>query len=215
MMILKCEDATENWTTNRLNKQASHRGHDFLEKRETTIPGVCELIPKVLRDPRGFFIETYHQSRYSELGIAEKFIQDNHSASAKGTLRGLHYQLRHPQAKICRVVEGEALDVALDIRVGSPCFGMWTNVILSSKKQNQVYIPAGFAHGFLALTETVQFLYKCSDFYHPKDEYGVLWNDPALGIPWGVNAPILSERDSQFLPLSGIPRELLPKYDSK
>jgi dTDP-4-dehydrorhamnose 3,5-epimerase len=186
-----------------------------VQKLDTTIPNVCELIPKIFRDSRGFLLETFHQSRYSELGISETFVQDNHSASAMGTLRGLHYQLRHPQAKICRVIEGEALDVAADIRVGSPHFGKWTSVILSSKKQNQIYIPTGFANGFLALTETVQFLYKCSDYYDPKDEYGVVWNDPTLGISWGVNSPVLSEKDSKYLPLAGIPHELLPKYASR
>jgi len=184
-----------------------------LRKIKTAIPGVWELVPRVFRDSRGFFLETYHQSRYSEMGIKEKFVQDNHSASSKGTLRGLHYQLRHSQAKICRVVEGEALDVAVDIRVGSPQFAKWTKVVLSSQKQNQIYIPAGFAHGFLALTESVQFLYKCSDYYDPKDEYGVLWSDPELAIAWAVEAPILSEKDLKYPPLAGIPRELLPKYN--
>jgi dTDP-4-dehydrorhamnose 3,5-epimerase len=186
-----------------------------VHKIDTTIPGVFELTPKIFRDSRGFFLETYHQVRYAELGISEKFVQDNHSASAKGTLRGLHYQLRRAQAKLCRVVEGEALDVAVDIRVGSPHFGKWVGVILSSQKQNQIYIPAGFAHGFLALTETVQFLYKCSEYYDPKDEYGILWNDPGIGISWGVSSPVLSEKDSRYSPLAGISRELLPKYSTK
>src|ERR1043166_8170258 len=110
------------------------------------------------------------------MGVRDCFVQDNHSCSAKGTLRGLHYQLRHSQAKLCRVIEGEALDVAVDIRIGSPQFGKWTSVLLSAEAQNQLYIPAGFAHGFLALTETVQFLYKCGDFYDAGDEYGILWN---------------------------------------
>jgi dTDP-4-dehydrorhamnose 3,5-epimerase len=197
------------------NLWALHSGSEFVHKIDTTIPGVFELTLKIFRDSRGFFLETYHQARYAELGISEKFVQDNHSASAKGTLRGLHYQLRHAQAKLCRVVEGEALDVAVDIRVGSPHFGKWVGVILSSQKQNQIYIPAGFAHGFLALTETVQFLYKCNEYYDPKDEYGILWNDPEIGISWGVSSPVLSEKDSRYSPLAGISRELLPKYSTK
>src|SRR5258705_10309945 len=115
-------------------------------------------------------METYHQGKFAELGVLDTFVQDNHSSSERGTLRGLHYQLRHAQAKLCRVVEGEALDVAVDIRVGLPRFGKWTSVHLSAKQQNLIYIPVGFAHGFLALTETVQFLYKCSDYYAPSDE---------------------------------------------
>src|SRR5260370_6039421 len=145
-----------------------------MQRNETTLPGVYELRPVIHRDARGAFSETYHQAKFAELGIKDVFVQDNHSVSSKGTLRGLHYQLRHAQAKLCRVVEGEALDVALDIRVGSPHFGKWTVVVLSAEKQNQLYIPAGFAHGFLALSERVQFLYKCSDFYHAADEHGVL-----------------------------------------
>ncbi len=120
----------------------------LLEKLETSLPGVWELHPKVFRDPRGFFLESYHQHRYIELGVADVFVQQNHSFSVQGTLRGFHYQLHHPQAKLCRVVEGEALDVALDIRIGSPSFGKWAAVVLSAQALNQLYIPAGFAHGF-------------------------------------------------------------------
>ena len=183
-----------------------------MQKIETTLPGVWEMRPKVFRDARGFFLETYHQRRFAELGIADMFVQDNHSVSAKGILRGLHYQLQHPQAKLCRVVEGEALDVAVDIRGGSPYFGSWTSVVLSAKDQNQIYIPAGFAHGFLALTETVQFLYKCREFYDPADDYGILWSDPALGIRWGSADPLVSEKDQKHPTLATVPRERLPRY---
>jgi dTDP-4-dehydrorhamnose 3,5-epimerase len=186
-----------------------------LQRLETSLPGVCELRPKVIRDARGFFMETYHRARFAELGIADSFVQDNHSCSAKGTLRGLHYQLHHAQAKLCRVVEGEAFDVAVDIRLGSPHFGKWTRVLLSAKEQNQIYIPAGFAHGFLALSETLQFLYKCSDFYDAGDEHGILWSDPALNISWGVANPLVSEKDSQCSRLADLPRELLPRYPGK
>lgn len=185
-----------------------------MRRIETSLPGVCELRPDVLRDERGFFIETYHQSKFAELAIGNVFVQDNHSCSRRNALRGLHYQLERPQAKLCRTVEGQALDVAVDIRVGSPNFGKWTSVILSAQEANQVYIPEGFAHGFLALTETVQFLYKCSQFYEPKDEFGILWSDPHLKILWGVENPLVSQRDSNFPALEVIPGALLPRYST-
>ena len=183
-----------------------------MDKVETLLPGVWELRPRIFRDARGFFMETYHRKKLSELGVTDVFVQDNHSVSAKGTLRGLHYQLNHPQAKLCRVVEGEALDVAVDIRVGSPHFGKWTSVRLSAALHNQIYIPAGFAHGFLALTDSVQFLYKCSDFFDPADEHGILWNDPAIGIVWEVANPRLSEKDANYPELRAVPCDLLPQY---
>ena len=156
-----------------------------VRRLETSLPGVYELRPKLFGDSRGFFLETYHRKKFAELGISDEFVQDNHSCSGKGTLRGLHYQLNHPQAKLCRVAVGEALDVAVDIRVGSPHFGKSSSVLLSDKTQNMIYIPAGFAHGFLALSESVHFLYKCSDFYDPTGEHGIAWNDPDIGIAWG------------------------------
>jgi dTDP-4-dehydrorhamnose 3,5-epimerase len=157
-------------------------------------------------------METYQQAAFAELGIMDAFVQDNHSQSTKGTLRGLHYQLHHPQAKLCRAVEGEVLDVAVDIRLGSPYFGKWTSVLLSAKTHNQIYIPRGFAHGYVALTDSVQFLYKCSDFYEATDEHGLAWNDPDLGIAWGLQDPLVSRKDAKHPMLSAIPRELLPKY---
>ena len=160
-------------------------------------------------------METYHQEKFASLGISDAFVQDNHSQSVKGTLRGLHYQLRRPQAKLCRVIEGEVLDVAVDIRVGSPTFGKWTSVLLSAKTHNQIYIPVEFAHGFLALTDKVQFLYKCSDYYAPSDEYGLLWNDPALAIDWGASAPVLSERDAKNPKLADVQQQFLPRYSPR
>jgi dTDP-4-dehydrorhamnose 3,5-epimerase len=186
-----------------------------LERLETSLPGVFELRPKVIRDARGLFLESYHREKFAALGIKDSFVQDNHSRSAKGTLRGLHYQLHHPQSKLCRVVEGEALDVAVDIRLGSPHFGGWTSVLLSAKEHNQIYIPGGFAHGFLALTDSVQFLYKCSDYYDPADEHGIVWNDPDLHIPWGVENPLVSEKDARYSTLAATPREFLPRYPVK
>lgn len=186
-----------------------------MKRNETTLPGVYELRPVIHRDSRGSFSETYHQAKFADLGIKDLFVQDNHSVSSQGTLRGLHYQLRHPQAKLCRVIEGEALDVAVDIRIGSPHFGKWTSVRLSAKAQNEIYIPTGFAHGFLALTGTVQFLYKCSDYYSPSDEYGILWNDPALEIDWGTTSPVLSQRDANNPRLEDVPQSALPHYLTK
>ncbi|MFI5070187.1 MAG: dTDP-4-dehydrorhamnose 3,5-epimerase [Terriglobales bacterium] len=186
-----------------------------MQRIETSLPGVFELRPVVHRDARGFFIETFNKAKFADLGILDTFVQDNHSRSSKGTLRGLHYQLHHPQAKICRAVEGEVLDVAVDIRVGSPNFGKWTSVLLSAKEQNQIYVPIGFAHGFLALSDTVQFLYKCSDSYYPADERGIAWNDPDLKIAWGVGAPTLSARDSALSRLDQVPHEFLPEYPLK
>lgn len=186
-----------------------------LQRLDTSLPGVCVLQPQVFRDARGFFLETYNQRTFSALGIFDIFVQDNHSRSAKGTLRGLHYQLGHAQAKLCRVVEGEALDVAVDIRVGSPTFGKWTSVVLSAERQNQIFIPQGFAHGFLAVSESVQFLYKCSDFYDPASERGIIWNDPDLNISWDIANPLVSEKDAKYSTMAATPRELLPLFAQK
>lgn len=181
----------------------------------TSLPDVWELQPKIFRDARGFFLETYNRQKFSELGLSDVFVQDNHSRSEKGTLRGLHFQLRHAQAKLCRLVAGEALDVAVDVRFGSPTFGKWTSVRLSAERQNQIYIPKGFAHGFVALSDTVQFLYKCSDFYDPTSEHGIIWNDPGLAIAWGIVSPLVSEKDAKYPTLAETPREFLPQYSTK
>src|SRR5262249_7275301 len=130
--------------------------------------------------------------KFSDLGIDADFVQDNHSCSARSTLRGLHYQLRQPQAKLCRVIRGEVFDVAVDVRRGSRTFGRWVGCVLSASEMNQIFIPAGFAHGFAVLSESAEFLYKCSDFYDPASEYGVAWNDPDLAIEWRTENPLLS-----------------------
>jgi dTDP-4-dehydrorhamnose 3,5-epimerase len=184
-----------------------------LNRVETTLPGVLLIQSELRQDTRGFFLEVYHQAKFAELGITDHFVQDNHSRSQKGVLRGLHYQLHHPQAKLCRVIEGEVLDVAVDIRVGSPTFGKSVTVHLCAENHNQIYIPAGFAHGFLVLSDWAQFLYKCSDFFDPGDDRGVLWNDLALNIAWGIECPTVSEKDKQNPLLSDIPREFLPHYE--
>ena len=186
-----------------------------MQKVATSLPDVWELRPTVLRDARGYFLETFHRARFAELGITETFVQDNQSHSLQGALRGLHYQLHHSQAKICRVVEGEVLDVAVDIRIGSPHFGKWTSVRLSAAAMNQIYIPAGFAHGFLTLTKTATFVHKCSDFYDRQDEQGIAWNDPDIGISWGTESPLLSERDAACLKLRDVRQELLPRMHQK
>ena len=180
---------------------------------ETSLPGVLLIQPRVFGDARGFFMETYRQNVLAEAGIAETFVQDNHSRSARGVLRGLHYQLLRPQAKLCRVAQGEVLDVAVDIRVGSPHFGKWVAVVLSEENRTQIYIPQGFAHGFVVRSETADFLYKCSDYFDASDDRGVLWNDPALGIDWAEPSPLISEKDQRYLPLAGIAHDQLPRFE--
>jgi len=183
-----------------------------LEIIETSLPGVLLIKPKVFEDPRGFFMETYRADAMAAAGIHEAFVQDNHSRSVRGVLRGLHYQLRHPQAKLCRVSRGEVIDVALDIRVGSPHFGKWVSAVLSEDNHHALYLPRGFAHGFVVRSEIADFLYKCSDYYDAPDDCGVLWNDPALAIQWDMPSPTISAKDQRHLPLSQVPRERLPVY---
>ncbi|HJS98329.1 MAG TPA: dTDP-4-dehydrorhamnose 3,5-epimerase [Terriglobales bacterium] len=185
-----------------------------MQVSETKIPGVYLIRPQVYEDARGFFFESYHQAKLEECGIRESFVQDNHSKSYKNTVRGLHYQLKHPQAKLCRVVQGEVLDVAVDIRVGSPYFGRWVSAILSAQNKQQILIPRGFAHGFAVLSETAEFLYKCTDFYYPDDEHGVLWSDPEMGIPWNITEPVVSKKDAAYRALARIAAESLPQYGS-
>ena len=162
---------------------------------ETPITDVKLIEPKCFGDARGFFLETFSAQRYSDAGINVSFIQDNHSRSTRGVLRGLHYQLKHPQGKLVSVTRGEVLDVAVDIRVGSPTFGQWYGAVLNDENHRQMYIPPGLAHGFVVLSDTVDFVYKCTDYYHPEDEKGLLWNDPAIGIDWQIDQPLLSEKD--------------------
>ena len=184
-----------------------------MKRIETSLPGVWLIEPAVHEDARGFFFESYHELKFAEIGIKDRFVQDNHALSVKNTLRGLHYQIKHPQAKLCRVVQGEVLDVVVDVRHDSPHFGKWEKAVLSAANRRQMYIPPGFAHGYVVLSETAEFLYKCGDFYHSEHERGLLWNDPALGIDWGVEAPILSAKDQRNPRLAAIPRdELLSRW---
>ena len=186
-----------------------------MERVELSIPGAYVLRPRVFTDPRGFFMETYNKTALGEFGIVADFVQDNHSRSCRGTIRGLHYQLRHPQGKLCRVVVGEVLDVVVDIRVGSPAFGQWCGAVLSAENKDQVWIPPGCAHGFSVLSETAEFLYKCTDFYHPEDEYGILCTDPDLGIDWRVGALVLSEKDAKYPTLAQASRSALPRFEGR
>ena len=163
----------------------------------TDIPDVVVIEPDIHADGRGFFLETYHADRYREHGIAGPFVQDNQSRSVAGTLRGLHLQIRRPQGKLIRVIEGEIFDVAVDVRRGSPTFGRWVGAILTAENFKQMYVPPGFAHGFAVVSPIAQVEYKCTDLYDPASEIGVAWNDPALGIAWPIAQPILSMRDSR------------------
>ena len=175
-------------------------------------PEVLIVEPDVHGDARGFFMETWHQAKFAELGITGTFVQDNHSRSTRGVLRGLHYQLRHPQGKLIRAVNGTVYDVAVDIRRGSPRFGQWVGVELSDSNRRQVYVPPGFAHGFCVLSEQVDFMYKCTDFHAPEDEYGIAWNDPELAIAWPPMDYTLSDRDRQLPTLTG--NRNLPDYQA-
>lgn len=168
--------------------------------------------PDIYPDDRGFFCETYHRMRYSQFGIDVEFIQDNLSYSVKGTLRGLHFQHPHSQAKLVQVLSGEIFDVAVDIRYGSSTFGKWTGASLSSENRNQLYIPPGLAHGFCVLSDTALFAYKCSDFYAPDCEAGILWSDPDLAIDWPIKEPLLSEKDRKFPYLKDVSISNLPVY---
>jgi dTDP-4-dehydrorhamnose 3,5-epimerase len=178
----------------------------------TSIAGVVILEPSVFEDCRGYFMEIYQRDRYVKLGIEVNFVQDNLSVSSKGTLRGLHFQHPHDQAKLVQVLHGEVFDVAVDIRRGSPTFGEWAGVVLSSANHRQFFIPQGFAHGFCVNSEQAVFHYKCGDFYAPSAEHGIIWNDPDLNIDWPQEALILSEKDSGYGRLKDLAVEMLPVY---
>ena len=173
------------------------------------ISGLLILEPKVFGDARGFFMETYNQRSYREAGLAADFVQDNLSFSRRGTLRGLHCQNPVPQGKLLQVLQGEVFDVAVDIRRHSPTFGKWHGLNLSAENKRQFYVPPGFAHGFLVLSETALFHYKCTEFYSPQNELAIRWNDPDIGIEWPIKEPLLSERDAKGLRLRDTPPERL------
>jgi dTDP-4-dehydrorhamnose 3,5-epimerase len=176
----------------------------------TGIPEVLIIEPKLFGDQRGFFLETYQFRRYAEFGISRPFVQDNMSRSSYGVLRGLHLQNPSPQGKLISVVRGRVLDVAVDVRIGSPNFGRHVAVELSEDNRRQLWVPRGFAHGFVVLSETADLFYKCDDLYSPKDEIAVCWDDPAIGIDWGVTNPSLSARDAAAPRLADVRK--LPVY---
>ena len=183
---------------------------------ETTLPGVLVIEPKVFGDRRGFFLETFRLDVLQQAGINETFVQDNHSRSSQGVLRGLHYQLTQTQGKLVRVTSGSVFDVAVDVRHGSPTFGQWFGAELDEESMRMMYVPPGFAHGFVVLSETADFLYKCTDYYHPESEQSIAWNDPEIGIEWPIqnlSAEIaLSEKDKNSVLLKDQPSDKLPAY---
>lgn len=167
---------------------------------ECEIEGLYTIEPKCFGDERGYFMETYNYEDFKAAGLGQVFVQDNQSLSRKGVLRGLHFQKEHPQGKLVRIVKGQVYDVAIDIRPDSETYGKWHGILLSADNRKQFYIPEGFAHGFLVLSEEAEFSYKCTDFYHPEDEGGIIWNDPELGIEWPIDAGmelIISEKDKK------------------
>ena len=165
---------------------------------KTEIEGVYIIEPTVFGDNRGYFMETYNEQDFKTAGLNYTFVQDNQSSSRKGVLRGLHFQKTHPQAKLVRVLKGEVFDAAVDLRKGSATYGKWVGVILSEENKRQFMVPRGFAHGFVVMSETAEFAYKCDEFYHPEDEGGIMWNDPDIGIDWDFDGEIiLSEKDKK------------------
>lgn len=181
-----------------------------MKVKTTKLEGCVIIQPKIFSDPRGFFLETFNAQRYEEAaGIKLKFVQDNLSHSSRGVLRGLHYQKTKPQGKLVTVLSGEVFDVAVDLRRYSPTFGQYEAVLLTGENKLQFYIPPGFAHGFCVISEHADFFYKCTDFYAPTDEGGILWDDPEVNIPWPVSNPVLSEKDKNNPTLSMVKNELI------
>lgn len=179
--------------------------------KDSEISGIKIITPQIHKDDRGCFFESFNSKDFANLGLPAKFLQDNQVLSKKGTLRGLHYQLKYPQGKLVRVIQGEVFDVAVDIRIGSPTFGKYVGYNLSGENNKIMYIPAGLAHGYVVLSETAIFQYKCTEIYHPEDEYGLIWNDKDLNIQWPVKNPILSERDKKLPTIQLIDKKHLPK----
>jgi dTDP-4-dehydrorhamnose 3,5-epimerase len=181
-------------------------------RRSEILSEVVIVEPKIFRDHRGFFLETYRENTYRDWGVPDRFVQDNYSYSVKGVLRGLHYQLGEPQGKLVWAAQGEVFDVAVDIRKGSPTFGRWDGLLLSSDNQRQLYIPPGFAHGFCVKSECAVVMYKCTRYYAPKEERGVRWDDPQLAIEWPSKDPIMSEKDKMLPTMEQAREKDLPTY---
>jgi dTDP-4-dehydrorhamnose 3,5-epimerase len=178
----------------------------------TALPGVLLVEPKAFGDARGYFFEAFSAQRYADAGIAGPFVQDNVSLSQRGVLRGLHYQHPHGQGKLVGVLRGEVYDVAVDVRRGSPTFGRWVGECLSSENMRQLYIPPGFAHGFLVMAADTLFMYKCTDYYHPESERTIRWDDPRIGIRWPTDGPVLSTKDQVAVTLDAMPEDQLPAF---
>jgi len=176
-----------------------------MKVEQTKLDGVLLVTPKVFGDDRGFFMETYNKEIALNSGLPDEFVQDNHSKSSKGVLRGLHYQTPQWQGKLVRVVQGEIFDVAVDIRHGSPTYGQWVGEYLNDENKQQLYVPEGFAHGFVVTSDTAEVVYKCTSLYAPQQEGSLLWNDPDIGIEWPVESPLLSEKDKNAVRLADLP----------
>lgn len=179
---------------------------------QTALPGVLLVEPRVFGDARGFFSESYHAERYAAAGIAGRFVQDNVSLSRRGVLRGLHVQHPHAQGKLVQVLRGEVFDVAVDVRAGSPTFGRWAGEYLSAENKRQLWLPTGFAHGFVVMSDEALFAYKCTDYYRPETERTIQWNDPRIGVAWPIVDVVLSAKDRDGVPLADVPPALLPPY---
>jgi dTDP-4-dehydrorhamnose 3,5-epimerase len=181
---------------------------------KTSLPTVLLVEPEIFGDERGFFVETWQKKSFEKAGIQLSFVQDNHSRSTKGVLRGLHFQLKHPQGKLVRVSRGSVFDVAVDVRTGSPTFGQWFGAELSAENHHQLWVPPGFAHGFCVLSDVADFHYKCTDYYCSDCEGGIAWNDPGINIDWPIIVPpSLSAKDQSYLPLADTPVSGLPVYE--
>ena len=178
----------------------------------TTISGVIKIYPEVHKDNRGYFFESFKQNEFEDNNLKINFVQDNQAKSSKGVLRGLHYQLNYPQGKLAWVTLGKVFDVAVDIRRGSPTFGQTITTLLDDKSHMRFYVPPGFAHGYYVLSEKAIFNYKCTDFYHPEDEYGIKWNDPSINIEWGEGDKVISNKDARHSNLNEINEDFLPIF---
>jgi len=175
-----------------------------LKVEKTSLPGVVVILPEVHGDERGFFMETFHQGKFIEAGLPQAFVQDNHSRSAKGVLRGLHFQFPQWQGKLVRAINGEIFDVAVDVRIDSPSYGKWVGVTISAENKKQIYIPPGYAHGFCVISDFADVSYKCTSLYKPQDDKGIRWDDPDIGIEWPVENPIVSDKDQQAVLLKDL-----------
>jgi dTDP-4-dehydrorhamnose 3,5-epimerase len=184
----------------------------IISLEKTSIPGIIVITPEVYDDERGYFFESFNKETFKSHGLPYQFVQDNQSLSKKGTLRGFHYQLKHQQGKLVRAIKGKVFDVAVDIRIGSPTFGKSVSLELSDRNNKIMYIPEGCAHAYLVLSDSALFQYKCTEVYHPEDEYGIAWNDPEIKINWPIRNPILSVKDSQLPSLNILKNKKLPLY---